>query len=61
MKRPLLEYWERLEVRGNTDYGKRLKSAMELDRLKREIDREVSRVIVPIVEWLAKLLKINSN
>jgi len=45
MKRPYLDEWQRLMIKLDTSLGKRLMLAFSWAKLKREISREINRIL----------------
>lgn len=57
MKRPIIDYWLRLAAKGNDKKEKILSDRIEYYRTMRAADREIERILLPIIEKLNNLIK----
>lgn len=59
MKEPIIDYYIRRAMRDKPDskYTKRFKDKIEHWRIMREADREIEKLLMPIIKWLDKLIK----
>jgi len=56
MERPIVDYYSRRLARDSKKYAKELKDKIEFTRALRDFDREIEKIIMPIIKWLNKKL-----
>lgn len=59
MKKPIIDYYIRRAMRDKPDnkYTKRYLTDIERWRIMREADREIEKLVMPIIKWMDKNLK----